>query len=144
MLSSPLPENEPLEAHIMWLADILLPRAQFVRSIGDVLKADIYCNQGCYTEQSSVVVSSQALSLFTELGMTLQVSLFFLPYETIKGKELRTAIGQIEDGTGLSLSSDDIRRLHDKISEQEYSVDETVEIGKRLFGVDVGRSADAI
>lgn len=133
MLSSPLDKKEPLEAHLQWLSQALLPNAPFIRTLDGAIRADIYCNQGCYTEQSSVILSSQVLELFIALGTALQISLFFLPYEPMKQEELPDALNQIEDRIGSTLSPEDMRLLHDEILGKNYTFDEVVAVGKRLF-----------
>lgn len=69
-LASPLDDGEELEVHLNWLAGRL---KQF--------KVDIYCWKNCYTEQASLILSSQALRIFTELSIALDLSLIFGPNE---------------------------------------------------------------
>jgi Domain of unknown function (DUF4279) len=78
-LASPLDTGRDLEAHLGWLAEILLPRRQHIAHLSETHKVDIYCYKTCYTEQSSLTLSSHALRMFTELDLPLGVSLIFLP-----------------------------------------------------------------
>jgi hypothetical protein len=97
MSHSPLEKTDPSNPILNWLAAILLPRKEFVLVLGQEAKTDIYCNQGCYTEQSSVVLSSETLMIFTELGMILQVSLIFLPPEPAQNGEFQDAVRRIAE-----------------------------------------------
>ncbi len=79
LLKSPLDATQPLEAHLRWLAEVLLPRRQYISQLRETHDVDIYCYKTCYTEQASLTLSSQALRIFTELDFKLGVSLIFLP-----------------------------------------------------------------
>jgi len=81
-LSSPLGKNQELELHLIWLAERLLSCRAYILSLEKKFKVDIYCWKNCYREQSSLVLSSKALRIFTELGLNLEVSLLCLPPET--------------------------------------------------------------
>jgi Domain of unknown function (DUF4279) len=78
-LSSPLGESQELESHLEWLAERLLPHKQYISSLRKTSKVDIYCWKNCFTEQASLILSSHALGIFTELSIPLDVSLIFLP-----------------------------------------------------------------
>jgi Domain of unknown function (DUF4279) len=78
-LDSPLGENQPLEFHLSWLAERLLPLKEQILSLKKDAKVDIYCSMGSATEQSNLYLSGQTLKVFTELGIALDVSLIFLP-----------------------------------------------------------------
>jgi|SRR5437667_10416052 len=80
-LSSPLGKNQELELHLMWLAERILNCRDYILSLEKKFKVDIYCWKNCYKEQSSLVLSSKALRIFTELGLNLEVSLLCLPPE---------------------------------------------------------------
>ncbi len=81
LLESPLGHDQDLELHLNWLAERLLPRKQYITSLSKELKVDIYCHKTCYTEQASLTLSPNALRIFTELAIPLDVSLIFLPDE---------------------------------------------------------------
>lgn len=84
-LASPLGTGRDLEAHLGWLAEILVPRQQYISRLRETHEVDIYCYKTCYTEQQSLILSSNALRIFTELDLTLGVSLIFLPDEQMTG-----------------------------------------------------------
>jgi len=79
LLASPLDTGKDLEAHLTWLAEILLPRRQYIARLRETYEVDIYCYKTCYTEQANLTLSSRALRIFTDLDLTLGVSLIFLP-----------------------------------------------------------------
>ena len=81
-LASPLGDGQELEIHLNWLADRLLPCKQYIFSLSKQFKVDIYCWKNCYTEQASLILSSQSLGIFTELSIALDVSLIFGPSES--------------------------------------------------------------
>jgi hypothetical protein len=85
LLRSPQGKGQDLELHLSWLAERLLPRRECIFSLQKKFKVDIYCWKNCYTEQASLVLSSEALRIFTELNLDLQVSLLCLPPE-LKGE----------------------------------------------------------
>jgi len=80
-LSSPLAKDRELELHLNWLADRLFDRKNYILSLTKNFKVDIYCWKNCFTEQSSLMLSSNVLRLFTELNLDLGVSLLCLPPE---------------------------------------------------------------
>lgn len=82
LLSSPLSRDQALDAHLIWLAEILLPRKEYVLSLKGRFNVDMYCFKTCYTEQASLTLSSTALKIFTELSLELCVSLLFGTDET--------------------------------------------------------------
>jgi hypothetical protein len=80
-LASSLDDGQELELHLNWLAERLLPFKQYICSLSKQFKVDIYCWKTCYTEQASLILSSQSLRIFTELSVGLNMSLIFLPRE---------------------------------------------------------------
>jgi hypothetical protein len=79
LLSSPLGTSESLDAHLSWLAAVLLPRKEYIFQLKHTSKVDVFCFKACYREQASLRLSSQTLKVFTELDFALGVSLIFLP-----------------------------------------------------------------
>ena len=84
LLRSVLDTTQPLEAHLRWLAEVLLPCRQYISLLREKYDVDIYCYKTCYTEQASLTLSSQALRIFTELDFKLGVSLIFLPHGSVR------------------------------------------------------------
>jgi hypothetical protein len=82
IMDSPLGKGQDLEHHLNWLTKQLLTHKGYISSLRKTLTVDIYCYKTCYTEQASLILSPNALLMFTELSMELQVSLIFLPNET--------------------------------------------------------------
>jgi hypothetical protein len=80
-LESPLDPAEPLEAHLKWLQTALSPNYQFLSSLQKLAKLDIYCNAMYFSDQNSLELSPKVLRLFTELDISLGVSIILLPEE---------------------------------------------------------------
>lgn len=80
-LSSPLGKDLDLDFHLTWLGERLLDRKNYILSLTKNFKVDIYCWKNCFTEQSSLVLSSRVLRIFTELNLDLGVSLLCIPSE---------------------------------------------------------------
>jgi hypothetical protein len=80
-LASPLGKDRDLEARLAWLAEKFMPYSEYIRSLRETFTVDIYCWKHCFTEQASLTLSPQALTIFTELSTSLVVSLIFLPDE---------------------------------------------------------------
>lgn len=83
-LDSPVGDTQPLDSHLDWLAERLLPHREYIVSLKKELKVDIYCWKTCYTEQANLYISSHALRILTDLSIGLDVSLIFLPDEADK------------------------------------------------------------
>jgi hypothetical protein len=81
-LGSPLAKDEELEVHLLWLAEKLLSSRDYILSLKKGFKVDIYSWKDCFTEQSSLVLSTGALRIFTELDIGLSISLLCLPDES--------------------------------------------------------------
>ena len=82
LLDSPLIKDQPLEAHLNWLVEIFLPRKEYVLYLKERFIVDIYCYKTCYTEQASLTLSTQALRIFVEFDLPMEISLLFLPEDT--------------------------------------------------------------
>jgi hypothetical protein len=74
-LQSPLDLREPLDAHLKWLRAALLPHYEFLSSLRKKADVDIYCSFGCFSDQNGLKLSTEALRLFQELGVPLDVSI---------------------------------------------------------------------
>lgn len=80
-LSSPLAKDRDLDLHLTWLGERLLDRKNYILSLTKNFRVDIYCWKNCFTEQSSLMLSSKVLRIFTELNLDLGISLLCLPPE---------------------------------------------------------------
>ncbi len=80
-LSSPLGKDRDLDLHLTWLGERLLDRKNYIVSLTKSFRVDIYCWKNCFTEQSSLMLSSRVLRIFTELNLDLGISLLCLPPE---------------------------------------------------------------
>lgn len=81
LLNSPLAKDLDLDLHLTWLGERLLGRKDYILSLTKSFKVDIYCWKNYFTEQSSLVLSSKVLRIFTELNLDLGVSVLCLPSE---------------------------------------------------------------
>jgi hypothetical protein len=77
-LESPLNVSEPLEAHLKWLQTALSPHHQFLLSLRDKAKVDIYCSFTVYRDQNGLTFAAEILKLFTELNIPLSISILAL------------------------------------------------------------------
>lgn len=84
-LGSPLDKDQELELHLTWLLDRLVSRRNYVLSLENKFKVDIYCWKNCFTDQPSLTLSSKVLRMFGELNLDLGVSLLCLSPETDHG-----------------------------------------------------------
>jgi hypothetical protein len=77
LLKSPLSPEETLNEHLKWLADQLKPYYDYLRLLKQQpdVYIYIYCGYTTETEQSSFSLSAEALSIFVDLniGMELHV-----------------------------------------------------------------------
>src|SRR5262252_6702699 len=58
-LRSAIAKDEELEGHLLWLADRLLSRRDYILSLRKGFNVDIYCWKNCFTEQSSLILSTR-------------------------------------------------------------------------------------
>lgn len=73
--SSGLARTESFDAHLKWLAQQLRPHHDFIRSLKDVAEVYIVCSYIMLDWEAVLPVSSEALAIFTELGIDLDLSL---------------------------------------------------------------------
>jgi len=78
LTSSLKPKNEPFDAHLKWLHKKLKPSYAFIRSLKDI--AEVYIRFGYVTEreQCGFSLSPEALTIFAELVIPLDVSIMCL------------------------------------------------------------------
>jgi hypothetical protein len=75
-ITSPLkPQDKPLNAHLKWLAKQLNPSYEFIKSLKSSAEIYIYCGYTTENEQSGFTLSSEALSILTDLGISMDVSI---------------------------------------------------------------------
>lgn len=77
-LASPLALNESLDAHLKWLADRLRPNYAYIKVLKEQADLSIYWSYIIEEEQNDLVVSSEALGIFTALGIPLVVSILII------------------------------------------------------------------
>jgi hypothetical protein len=75
-LTSPLmDQQEPFDAHLKWLADQLKPNYDFIKSLKSSAEVYIRCGYTTEREQSGFTLSPEALTILTDLGISLDVSI---------------------------------------------------------------------
>lgn len=76
-LNSPLGKREQLDKHLQWLVQQLTPHFVYLKSLKTIATLDIFCG---YTSvgDGGLSLSPNSLSIFTELGLDLELSLILL------------------------------------------------------------------
>lgn len=78
-LSSPLAPDEPLDAHLKWLADQLRPHYTYIKSLKSPdTDVSIFWGYTTRVEQNDDSLSPEALEIFTSLGISLDFSIIAL------------------------------------------------------------------
>ena len=74
LLESPLGERKQLDTHLKWLIKQLEPSFSYLKTLKKEYKIDVFC---AFTGSSGggLSLSPAALSLFTELGIKLELSI---------------------------------------------------------------------
>lgn len=74
LLESPLGKRKQLDTHLKWLVKQLEPKFDYLKTLKKKYKIDVFCactgNSG-----SGLSLSPAALSIFTELGIKLELSI---------------------------------------------------------------------
>lgn len=74
-LQSPLPEDEPLDAHLKWLIERLKPHYSFFKSQkSQEVNLSIFWGYITEVEQNDFSLSPEALEIFSDLGISLDFS----------------------------------------------------------------------
>jgi len=79
-LDSPYARKEPLEAHLKWLREVLLPHYDLVRSLARRYELSSYCGISVDGDSCRFELSPGALMIFAELAMDMNLSLVFTGY----------------------------------------------------------------
>jgi Domain of unknown function (DUF4279) len=77
MLNSGLSDAEPLDAHLKWLIETLGPHYDLIRSLKSNAEISIYCGLNCENDQCGFSLTTDALTIFTELGIPMEVTILF-------------------------------------------------------------------
>jgi hypothetical protein len=75
---SELARTESFDTHIKWLAQQLRPHHDFIRSLKDVAEVYMVCSFIMRDWEAGFSISSEALAIFTELGIDLDLSLLVM------------------------------------------------------------------
>lgn len=70
----PLPESEPLERHIEELWMIVKPRLEYLKTLKQRCKVDVFCGYRSNCDTAGFEVSHKCLELFTALEVPFGVS----------------------------------------------------------------------
>lgn len=74
-LRAPLPREEPLEKHLLWLKEMLSPQREYLRQLAQSYTVDVFCGYLTDSDQGGFDLSPDALSLFSDLGIRMCVSI---------------------------------------------------------------------
>lgn len=85
ILDSPLSHTLPLDSHLKWLRQALINGPEFRRSASIVGEMDSYCGVSIEGERCSFLLSPEALRLFTDLRVSMYLSLIFAGYSDLGG-----------------------------------------------------------
>lgn len=69
-----LPESEPLELHIESLWSVVKPEVEYLKSLKDRFKVDVFCGYRSNCDHAGFEVSYKCLELFTALEIPFGVS----------------------------------------------------------------------
>ena len=78
LLNSPLDRTEPVDAHLRWLAEQLKPHYKYLKSLKASAEMKIYCGYITDSDQCGFSISPSALSVFVELGISMDFSVIFI------------------------------------------------------------------
>jgi hypothetical protein len=78
-LHSPLPKTEPVDNHLNWLRQALQPHYEYLRSLADKAELRVYIGFTFRCEQNGFSVSPENLRFFTELNVSLEVTILCGP-----------------------------------------------------------------
>jgi hypothetical protein len=70
----PLPETEPLEAHIDALWQVVRPAVDFLKALKERFRVDIFCGYRSNCDHAGFQVSHKCLEMFTALEVPFGVS----------------------------------------------------------------------
>jgi len=77
LLDSPLGKVVQLDAHLRWLVQQLIPHFGYLKSLKNTARIDIFCSCTSVGE-GGLSLSPNSLSISTELGLNLELSLILL------------------------------------------------------------------
>ena len=77
-LTAPVPREEPLERHLLWLKEHLSPHRAYIRNLADSCTVDIFCGYRTDSDQGGFELSPDALSVFSDLGIRMCVSVIIV------------------------------------------------------------------
>ncbi len=82
-LDSPHSRSEPLATHLKWLRQILMPHYEFLHALQGKCELSVYCGITIEGDRGQFRVPSDALTLFVELGIDMDLSLIFTGYSEL-------------------------------------------------------------
>lgn len=74
LLSSPLPRSRPLDSHLDWLSQLLLPHCEYIRSLKREARLMITCWVQAFADGFDFKISPAALRIFVELDLPWGIS----------------------------------------------------------------------
>lgn len=77
-IGSPLDRSEPMDKHLLSLKQILKPHYDFLRSLKEEAQVRSFCGVVVDGEECTIQLSAEALGIFVELDIDLELSLILL------------------------------------------------------------------
>ena len=71
----PLPETEPLERHIEALWSVVKPQVEYLKSLKERYKVDVFCGYRSSCDHAGIEVPHTCLELFTALEVPFGISI---------------------------------------------------------------------
>ena len=109
ILDSQLGDNEPLEAHIRWIAGILpnIDRMRSTRDVPGVEDMDLFCALSPLSTECEVHFPPEVLGLCTKMSCDLELSFVFGSSQTSESIGTTLSNGSPQDGSsGANVSGD--------------------------------------
>lgn len=67
--------EDELETHLVWLGNRLKPHYADLRSLKSIADVYVYCGMSSDSDQCGLSLSPEALKVFTEVGMSMEVEI---------------------------------------------------------------------
>ncbi len=77
-LQAPLDKKKKLDSHLRWLVKFLSSHYDYLQALKPDAQIDVFCSYTFEGDQGGFSLSPKALSIFTALGIKLEVSLIAL------------------------------------------------------------------
>jgi hypothetical protein len=76
LCTSPLPDHEPLERHLLWIIDRMEPKRQMLRELAKKYKVQFICGFSSENGQGGCTFDSELLGRISSFGISLVLDLY--------------------------------------------------------------------